>query len=165
MVTIQGLHIPETLSKWLRAELAVYLRKKLGTQIPKCACICRFPFDEQNCSIELVFPEFNEEDVIWKLNGWVTTDSAHLTINPSWTFIRNYSEVINYRITKRIGDREINESKSVFKHTVVLKRHPRTTIVYVILPTMAIALFNLISLLLPTGEGMYQRFLSPQQLA
>ena len=115
----------------------------------------RFPFDEQTCSIELVFSEYESKEVEWHID---TEESGEDPIvSPSWKLINKSSQLVPHQKMYKIGDIVNNGTKSMFQYKITLKRQPRTTVVYVILPTMAIALFNMISLLLPTGEGIARR--------
>ena len=121
----------------------------------------RFPFDEQSCNIELIFTEYNKNEVIWMdLNS--TLDASRDT-NPAWEFKTSFLEIAEIDVPLLVEGQITNAEKSVFTYTIVLQRQPRTAIVYIILPTVAISIFNLLSLLLPSGEGLpynYVEYLS-----
>ena len=114
----------------------------------------RFPFDKQNCSIELVFTDYEESEVAWKLFEGKTFESVPEISNPAWEIIEQNvvtttAEVYNWK------ENDLSQGKlSKLIYTVTLKREPRTAIVYVICPTLAISTFNIISCVLPTGEGL-----------
>ena len=116
--------------------------------------LIRFPFDEQNCSIELVFTDYGESEVAWKLFKGKTVANLAEINNPSWEIIGQNvvlsKEEVYYWKEKELSSG--NLSKLIY--TVALKRQPRTAIVYVICPTVAISTFNIISFVLPTGEGL-----------
>ena len=115
----------------------------------------RFPFDEQTCSIELVFSEYESKEVEWHIDTEKSGEEP--VVNPSWKIRNTSSQLVPKHKMNKVGDLLNYVSKSIFQYNITLKRQPRTAVVYVILPTMAIALFNMISLLLPTGEGIARR--------
>ena len=82
-----------------------------------------------------------------------TLDASRDT-NPAWEFKESFLEIGLLDAPLLFGGNIIFVNKSIFNYTIVLKRQPRTAIVYVILPTIAISIFNLLSLLLPSGEGL-----------
>ena len=112
---------------------------------------CRFPFDEQACRIELVFTEYNKDEVYWMEKNH--TQIASRDTNPAWDFKESSLEIDLLDAPLLFEGNVQFVNKSVFNYTIILKRQPRTAIVYVILPTIAISIFNLLSLLLPSGEG------------
>ena len=107
----------------------------------------------QNCNIELAFTDYNGSEVKWEVFDWSYNDDVD--VSPSWERVGESSKVDEVVMRKAMGRKEAEyQSLSVFNYTISLKRVPRTAIVYIILPTLAITLFNLISLVLPSGEGM-----------
>ena len=112
----------------------------------------RFPFDEQTCSIQIEFNEYESKEVTWHIDNDDSTFKP--VMNPSWTLVHKSIQIVPHEIRHKVGEIVENTTKSLFQFSITLKRQPRTAIVYVILPTLAIAVFNLISLLLPTGEGI-----------
>ena len=112
----------------------------------------RFPFDEQRCNIELIFSEYNNNEVIWMDMNY-SLDASRDT-NPAWEFKTSFLEIAELDVPLLVEGHITNAEKSVFTYTIVLQRQPRTAIVYIILPTVAISIFNLLSLLLPSGEGL-----------
>ena len=113
----------------------------------------RFPNDVQNCSIELVFTDYNGSEVKWEVFDW--SYDFDEDVNPGWTRVDEYSKVDEVVMKKAMGRKEAEyQSLSVFNYTITVRRVPRTAFVYIIMPTLAITLFNLISLVLPSGEGM-----------
>ena len=116
--------------------------------------INRFPFDEQYCNIELVFTEYDENEVSWLGNG--TTNSTDKDPNPGWVMADSRIEFKPEYTLIQFGKDSvpIMKRKKKFKYILILNREPRTALVYVVIPTLAITFFNLISLLLPSGQGM-----------
>ena len=111
----------------------------------------RFPFDEQACRIELIFSEYNKNELLWK-DIHYNPDASRDT-NPEWEFIESFLEIGLLDAPLLLQGNITTANKSVLYYTIGLKRQPRTAIVYVIFPTIAISIFNLLSLLLPSGEG------------
>ena len=75
--------------------------------------------------------------------------------NPAWTIIY-HNLVIGKEEIYFLKDKAIsagNISKLIYN--LQLMRQPLTAIVYVICPTVAISTFNIISFVLPTGEGLF----------
>ena len=120
--------------------------------------IFRFPFDKQNCAIELVFSDYEESEVAWILLKALKQESVQETSNPSWNIIKENLEKSQEELYN-LGEMAINKGNlSKLVYTVTLKRQPRTAIVYVICPTFAISTFNIISFVLPTGEGCFTSY-------
>ena len=119
----------------------------------------RFPFDTQNCTIELVFSEYEESEVSWILLKGFLLENRTNNSNPAWDIIHQYIEISDEEIFN-LKEGEISPGKlSKLIYTVTLRRQPRTAIVYVICPTVAISAFNIISFVLPTGEGSFNFFI------
>ena len=113
----------------------------------------RFPFDEQNCDIQLIFTEYDEKEVSWATIG--VSNETNRDVNPAWKRKEDSATVAQMKISELRGQNgTVVETKSLFNYTITMRRQPRTAIVYVILPTMAITIFNILSLLLPSGEGI-----------
>ena len=113
----------------------------------------RFPFDTQACSILLFIAEYDENEVSWKKEGWVVDIEFTKDASATWIRGENITEVSTHRENKYRNGIIVTQSKSLLKFTVLLKRNPKTAITYVILPTIVIAIFNIISGLLPTSDG------------
>ena len=108
--------------------------------------LLKFPFDLQTCPLILIFPDYNENEVRWKIGGRLLDQEGESGENPLW-------KVKNTTIkTSRYQSRQEEEYKSLLNYTITLKRDPGTAIIYIILPTISISTFNLISLLLPSGQ-------------
>ena len=117
--------------------------------------LIRFPFDIQNCSIELVFSDYEVSEVSWKLLKELKLETLPENRNPSWNIIIQKLETSEEELYN-IAERELKKGKiSKLIYTLTLKRQPRTAIAYVICPTAAISTFNIISFVLPTGEGCF----------
>ena len=116
--------------------------------------LSRFPFDVQVCPIELLFSEYPANEVKWVniSESAVHRDNAR-DKNPAWNIIGIDTIIDDMQVPHLRGKNITFVKKSHFNYSIQLKRQPRTAIVYVIFPTMAITMFNLISLLLPSGEG------------
>ena len=111
----------------------------------------RFPFDRQTCHIELIFTEYPSEEVFWK---YITLSNIEdPDTNPAWKWIDGFPDIDFLDAPQLMEGKITYANKSVFSFSIVLDREPRTAIVYIIMPTIAITIFNLISLLLPSGEG------------
>ena len=118
----------------------------------------RFPFDKQNCAIELVFSDYEEAEVAWILLAALKQESLQENSNPSWNIVKENLEKSQEELYN-LGEMVINKGNlSKLIYTVTLKRQPRTAIVYVICPTVAISTFNIISFVLPTGEGRFNSY-------
>ena len=117
----------------------------------------RFPFDMQTCSILLFFAEYEEKEVSWKSDGWIVNMDSDRDMFGKWQSVSNIMNVSTYIDSKNISGRIIDQAKSLFNFTIVLKRNPTKTIIYVIFPTGLITIFNIISALLPTGQGFPEK--------
>ena len=102
----------------------------------------------------MVFTDYEESEVAWKLREGMTVESVAEISNPAWEII-GQNVVTSDEVVSNWIEKEISHGKlSKVIYTVTLKRQPRTAIVYVICPTVAISTFNIISFVLPTGEGL-----------
>ena len=99
----------------------------------------------------MIFTGYNSSELNWqKIDQFL---GASRDNNPAWNIVGNFTEIEELDVQQLRDHRITLSEKSVFKYIIVLQRQPRTAIVYVILPTVAITIFNLLSLLLPSGEG------------
>ena len=118
-----------------------------------------FPFDTQACRILLVFAEYEVNEVCWQSKAaWVMDDLSERDVSAAWVRGENHTRVSTYVVVKSIGGKISNHSKSLFNFTILLTRNPKPAIIYIILPTVLITLFNIISAWLPTGQGNFVLF-------
>ena len=75
--------------------------------------------------------------------------------NPAWNIIEENEEIAEDEFYSIVEGAVSKGKFSKLIYTVTLKRQPLTAIVYVICPTVAISSFNIISFVLPTGEGIF----------
>ena len=101
----------------------------------------------------MVFTDYEESEVAWKLMRGIAVDNGTNIGNPAWNIIHQDLETSNEDFYNLKEDGIIHGKVSKLIYNVTLKREPLTAIVYVICPTVAISTFNIISFVLPTGEG------------
>ena len=71
--------------------------------------------------------------------------------NPAWNIEGEYAKIEDLSVNQLVGKRLQVIQKSLLNYTITLERQPRPAFMYIIIPTIAITVFNLISLLLPGG--------------
>ena len=127
----------------------------ISTPLYKESLFNRFPFDLQNCTIELVFTDYEASEVSWILLKEITLVTNADNSNSAWDIVNQYLEITQEEIFN-LKERALSQGNlSKLIYSVTLRRQPITAIVYVICPTVAISTFNMISFVLPTGEGIF----------
>ena len=116
--------------------------------------VTRFPFDDQECKIELIFPGFSYNEVHWSLPA---TEEKELELdeNYAWSVDSKGCEqkISNFTMPFSVYFGNPSELEySQFRCVLKLKRNPTTASFYVVIPTLAITVFNMMSFLLPSGE-------------
>ena len=102
----------------------------------------------------MVFTDYDESEVAWILFDGKTVENLTNINNPAWEII-DQNVVRSTEVVFTWKEKDLSRGTlSKLIYSVKLKRHPRTAIVYVICPTVAISTFNIISFVLPTGEGL-----------
>ena len=133
----------------------------ISTPLYKESLFNRFPFDLQNCTIELVFTDYEASEVSWILLKEITLVTNADNSNSAWDIVNQYLEITQEEIFN-LKERALSQGNlSKLIYSVTLRRQPITAIVYVICPTVAISTFNMISFVLPTGEGAHVSFIFP----
>ena len=90
---------------------------------------------------------------MWKREGKVEDIDCDADVSATWERGESTVTIENHTVTKEFEGRTVEQIKSLFRYTIKLKRNPKTAIIYVILPTVLITIFNIISAWLPTGQG------------
>ena len=124
------------------------------------ASLIEFPFDEQNCSLEMYFQDIELRFLLNITNAdknYLTTKSD----SDEWAIISlNYYNKITREkafilqsdgIWKEVIDESAYERTGI-KVDVILRRHPTYYIYNIILPLFAILFIGIITLLLPAGS-------------
>ena len=101
----------------------------------------------------MLFAEYEENEVKWNTNDYFVDFDSEKDSSKAWEFVDKITSIKTHVVTKNIGGNTFNQSKSLFNITIFLHRNSKTTVIYVIIPTIMIAIFNIISALLPIEEG------------
>ena len=120
--------------------------------------LIRFPFDEQECSIEIIFPGYAQKEVQWLFEE--EDDGEERTVAEfdhyfAWEVKDKSCEpkVSSFKVSGSAHFGNTSQLEySVFSCRLKLKRNPSTALFFVVVPTVAITVFNMISFLLPSGE-------------
>lgn len=114
--------------------------------------ISRYPFDNQTCEIDLILTDYASSEVQWNVLDGITT--SLYKDNPMWTFTGVEDKVIVTELSYPIGNSIQILNKSHYILEVELTRNPRTGILYVIIPTVIISIFNNFAYIVPMEGGI-----------
>ena len=76
-------------------------------------------------------------------------------VSAAWLRGKSSVSIVNHTVKKELHGQTINQTKSMLNFAIKMKRNPKTAIIYVILPTLLITIFNIFSACLPTGQGIF----------
>ena len=111
----------------------------------------RYPFDNQTCEIDLILTDYASSEVQWEVLE--DLNSSLYKDNPMWGYLGSEDEVFVSPLTIPIGYSLLSLNKSHYVLKVKVSRNPRTGILYVIIPTVIISIFNNFAYIVPMEGG------------